>query len=152
MTTVMPWVMLADVIDLDELTNGKRREGLLSAFFVSINKITNGLALALSGIILNAGGYDNSGGGTPAPSEELNRTMRLLVGVIPVCCAALMLPFLYFHPLTATEQKRINAELVAKRKQLLAAAAADRSQMLVRDSQSDVGSLAPGAEEAKESQ
>ena len=110
----MPWVFLADVIDDDELQHGHRREGLLSAFFVFVNKVAVGLSLAISGYVLSAGGYDNSAG-EPEPTEELNRTMRLLCGVLPAVCAAMMVPLLYFHPITHTRQLEINRRIVEQR-------------------------------------
>ena len=111
--------MLADVIDMDELMHGRRREGLMSAFFVSLNKISGGIALAISGLILSAGGYDNQDGTVPPPSPELDRTMRLLCGVIPLCCVGAILPFLYFYPITPAVQRRLNADLVAQRQRLI---------------------------------
>ena len=116
---MLPWVMLADVIDLDELTTGKRREGLFSAFLVSLSKVVAGVALALSGVLRAAGGY-TSNSAPPAGSPELDRTFRLLCGVIPVILAMLMVPLLLFYPITASEQRRIRRDLDQKRRQLLA--------------------------------
>jgi GPH family glycoside/pentoside/hexuronide:cation symporter len=44
--------MLPDVVDLDELTTGKRREGDMYSVFLMFQKIGLGLALAMSSFAL----------------------------------------------------------------------------------------------------
>ena len=112
---LLPMIMLADVIDDDELRHGMRREGLMSAFFVFIGKVTSGLSLGIAGYVLAAAGYDNSGGTMPEPTDELNRAMRLLCGVLPAVLSVLMLPLLYYHPITHTRQQEINKQVVEQR-------------------------------------
>ena len=120
---LMPWVMLADVIDADELKHGYRREGLLSSFFVFINKVAIGLSLAASGYILSAGGYDNSSGTEPEPTPELDWTMRLLCGVLPAVFAFAIIPFVVFNPMTVTRQREINYRIQQLRRHKAVAAA-----------------------------
>ena len=103
------------MIDDDELRHGMRREGLMSAFFVFIGKVTSGLSLGIAGYVLAAAGYDNSGGTMPEPTDELNRAMRLLCGVLPAVLSVLMLPLLYYHPITHTRQQEINKQVVEQR-------------------------------------
>jgi hypothetical protein len=147
---LMPWVMLSDVIDEDELRHKRRREGLLSAFFVFINKVAVGLTLALSGFILDAGGYDNSSGQEPEPTPELSRTMRLLCGVLPLVCAALMAPLLYLYPMTHTRQLEVNRRVVAQRAKDAAGApavAATDAAGARLESSEGAPLLAPGSED-----
>lgn len=56
-TAVMPWLMLTDVVDWDELTWGRRREGQIYSFFVFFQKIGSGVAIALSNWLIGLGGY-----------------------------------------------------------------------------------------------
>ena len=111
----MPWIMLTDVIDEDELVSGQRREGLISSLFVFLNKLTVGISLAVSGYALAAGGYDNSGGQDPPPTAELDFVMRLLCGIVPICLVLLVYPLLYFFPITHAKHLEINARIVALR-------------------------------------
>jgi len=113
----MPAAMLPDVIDADELKNGQRREGLLSAFFVFLQKLSIGIATAISGYVLGQSGYDNSQG-APEPTPELERTIRFLCGLLPCLVACCMFPFIYYYPLTATAQRQLNARVVAERRRL----------------------------------
>jgi len=120
---LMSWVTLADVIDADELMHGYCREGLLSAFFVVINKVAIGLSLAVSGYILSVGGYDNSSGTKPEPTPELDRTMRLLCGVMSAIFAIAVIPFIVFNPMTASRQRDINFWMQQLRRREATAAA-----------------------------
>lgn len=42
---LVPWSMLPDVIELDELNTGQRREGIFYSFIVFVQKICLGLAV-----------------------------------------------------------------------------------------------------------
>ena len=141
----MPAVMLPDVIDADELTHGNRREGLLTAFFVFLNKVSIGIVIALSGYVLGAGGYDNSAG-EPPPSPELERTVRFLCGLLPCLIAVLILPFIYFYPMTATAQRRLNERVVAERQRLQAGSS--EGAALLGDDSKNANADEPGQQDA----
>ena len=44
---VIPWAMVADVVDVDELMTGKRREGIYSGYLVFLRKLATALAIFL---------------------------------------------------------------------------------------------------------
>jgi GPH family glycoside/pentoside/hexuronide:cation symporter len=46
---LVPFSMIPDIIELDELRTGQRREGLYFALYVFFEKLGLGVALALSG-------------------------------------------------------------------------------------------------------
>jgi GPH family glycoside/pentoside/hexuronide:cation symporter len=54
---LVPWSMLPDVIDLDELRTGTRREGDMYSIFVLFQKIGLGIALSVSSWVLGWAGY-----------------------------------------------------------------------------------------------
>jgi glycoside/pentoside/hexuronide:cation symporter, GPH family len=139
---MLPWVMLADVIDRDELVTGKRREGLFSAVLVSLYKMAAGVALALSGVVRAAGGYVSAN--TPV-SPELDWTFRLLCGIVPIGLAVAMIPFLVFYPITASAQRQLRRDLADKRRQLLEGAGpgADSATLLAAESAASTASLSP---------
>jgi GPH family glycoside/pentoside/hexuronide:cation symporter len=54
---LIPWSMLPDVVDLDELRTGRRREGIFYGFFVFLQKLGISLGIAFSNLILDWTGY-----------------------------------------------------------------------------------------------
>ena len=56
-TDVVPWSMLADVIDADELETGERREGLYFGTFSFLRKLAGASAVSLGGLGLELAGY-----------------------------------------------------------------------------------------------
>ena len=51
--------MTADICDLDELENGKRREGVLGAVYWWMVKLGTALAMLTSGVVLQMVGFDD---------------------------------------------------------------------------------------------
>ncbi|MBE0698483.1 MAG: MFS transporter, partial [Anaerolineaceae bacterium] len=54
---VLPWAMVPDIIELDELRTGRRREGSYYAFTSFFQKLGTGAALWLMGLTLASAGY-----------------------------------------------------------------------------------------------
>jgi sugar (glycoside-pentoside-hexuronide) transporter len=76
---VMPWSMLGDVVDEDELSSGERREGLYAGFFTFLRKLGGAGAVALGGFTLELSGYEP---GRPQ-SETTLWTIRVLTAGAP---------------------------------------------------------------------
>jgi len=70
--TLMP-AIIADVVDLDELETGERREGMFGAIFWWVVKLGLTAALAGGGFLLNATGFDVDLGG-----DQTEHTLFLL--------------------------------------------------------------------------
>jgi len=111
------WVLYgsigADVIDYDELESGKRREGAFAACASWIMKVGMALGIGLSGLILQATGFDAALGG--AQSEHTLTMVRLLLAAIPIGGLLLALIALGMFGLTAERMYEIREELEARR-------------------------------------
>ena len=57
---LMPWSMLGEVIDEDELATGERREGVYVGFFMFLRKLGGGIGVAGIGFALDLCGFDGS--------------------------------------------------------------------------------------------
>ncbi|MBI3242020.1 MAG: MFS transporter [Chloroflexi bacterium] len=112
-----PWSMLPDVIELDELETGQRREGVFYGFFVLLQKFGLSLGLFISGWVLDIAGYIKAVPGQPDPVQPDNVLFALRVLVGPAGAAILLLSFVavYLYPITKEKHAEIKAEL-AKRK------------------------------------
>ena len=56
----MPWSMLGEVIDEDELATGERREGVYVGFFMFLRKLGGGIGVAGIGFALDLCGFDGA--------------------------------------------------------------------------------------------
>ena len=104
---VVPWAMLPDVIELDDLQTGQRREGVFYAFMTLLQKIGLALGLFLVGAALEWSGFLAES--TTQPESAL-WAIRAFMGIVPLVllCGALVL--CYFYPIT----RAVHAEILLK--------------------------------------
>lgn len=115
---LVPWSMLPDVIDQDELEHGRRREGLFYAFFVFLQKIGLSLGLFASGWLLDLAGYlrVTPGEAVPAQPESVLLVLRVLVGPAGAVILLLSLWAVYRYPITREKHAEIRAALEARKR------------------------------------
>jgi len=118
---IVPWSMLPDVMEVDELKTGKRREGSFYAIFIMIQK----LAIAFTSIAVNTAlayaGYkapDDPAEPPDAP-PAVQLVLRLFVSFIPLGLIALSYIFVYFYPITQEKHEAIKEELREKKRMKL---------------------------------
>ena len=104
---VVPWSILPDVIELDELKTGQRREGTYYAFMTLLQKIGLALGLFLVGQALNYSGFDSD---LPVQSEAALTAIRFFMGPVPVVLLLCGVVLTYFYPVT----KEMHAEVMLK--------------------------------------
>jgi len=114
---LVPWSMVPDVVELDELETGQRREGIFYGFFVFLQKLGLALGLFVSGWVLELSGYINATAGNPNPVQPASALLAMRVLIGPVSAVILLLSFLAVraYPITREKHAEIRAEL-AKRK------------------------------------
>lgn len=112
---LVPWSMLPDVIDLDELQRGERREGLFYGFMVQSQKIGLASALFLVGKGLNRAGLIPSVAGQPAPTQpdSVLLAIRLEMGPLPALALVLSLILVSFYPIS----REVHAVILLKLKE-----------------------------------
>ncbi len=112
---LVPWSMIPDVIELDELQTGQRREGIFYAFMVQLQKLGLALGLFLVGIALESSGFRETIAGQPQPiqPESALQAIRISVGPLPTICLILGLVLTYFYPIT----REMHAEIMLKLKE-----------------------------------
>ena len=64
MADMIPWSMLGEVVDEDELTTGERREGVYGGVFSFLRKLAGASAVGLVGVALDLAGF------VPAAKEQ----------------------------------------------------------------------------------
>ncbi|MCC5834013.1 MAG: MFS transporter [Opitutales bacterium] len=105
--------MIADVCDFDELETGRRREGMFGSIFWWVVKLGMALALALSGVLLNATGFDVELGGDQA--ERTLFLMRFFDVAIPIVASAVAIWLVASYTITEDKARAIRSQLEARR-------------------------------------
>ncbi|MGK7942635.1 MAG: MFS transporter [Crocosphaera sp.] len=113
---IVPWSMLPDVVDLDELKTGERREGIFFAFLVQLQKIGIAIALLVVGKILDTSGYV-PGNITQQPDTAL-WAIRMIIGPLPITLLIISFIFAYLYPITQEIHQDILLKIYQKRANL----------------------------------
>jgi GPH family glycoside/pentoside/hexuronide:cation symporter len=107
---LMPWSMLGDVIDEDELASGDRREGVYVGFFTFLRKLGGASAVLLIGFALDLAGY--VGGAGPGGQSDLAvQTIRVLTSLVPALFLALAVVVALRYSLGRVAHQRVLEEL-----------------------------------------
>jgi sugar (glycoside-pentoside-hexuronide) transporter len=109
---LMPWAMLGETIDEDELATGERHDGLYTGAFTFVRKLAGATGVLLSSLVLAAAGYAQGA----AQSESALLAIRLLTAAAPACLLAVAIVFALRYPLTRARHREIVDALDAQKK------------------------------------
>ena len=106
--------MLPDVVDMDEMKTGQRREGMFSAVYSSMFKIGAAIGPLLGGYMLRGTGF-NANLGAQLP-ETIFR-MRVCYTAIPTIALIAAIALLLMYPGSEKKSYEIRRQLEIKRKE-----------------------------------
>ena len=118
---LMPWAMLPDVMEIDELKCGYRREGVFYSWFVFFQKVGIGLSLGLSSLALGWAGYvppDTQDEDEPQPHSVII-TLRLMLSAIPFVLFIITTISIYLFPITKDSHTEATQTVLRNRKDIL---------------------------------
>jgi sugar (glycoside-pentoside-hexuronide) transporter len=107
---LMPWAMLGEVIDEDDLVTGERREGVYNGIFTFLRKLAGALAVFLALGVLDVLGFQRGG----VQSESVRQAIRWMTGLSPAVFLLVGVAVLWRYPLTRRVHEQIRAQLVAR--------------------------------------
>jgi GPH family glycoside/pentoside/hexuronide:cation symporter len=108
---MIPWSMLGEVVDEDELLTGERREGLYYGFFTFLRKLGGAGGVALALWVLELSGYV---AGQPQDEATL-WTIRVLTAGAPGVFVLLAALVALRYPLSRRRHEEILEQLHARR-------------------------------------
>lgn len=113
---LIPWSLLPDVVDHDELHTGRRREGIFYGFFVFLQKFGIAVGLFVQGQVLEWTGYIQARGNVipPQPDSAL-LALRILTTLVPILFLLASIVVVYYNPITQEKLAEIQAELARRR-------------------------------------
>ncbi len=106
------WVMYADIADYSEWKTGRRATGLIFSSSSMSQKMGWTIGGAITGWILAAYGFQAN---VEQSAESMNG-IRMMLSFFPAAGALLSAIFIYFYKLDENFMKKINSELLLKRK------------------------------------
>ncbi len=111
---LIPWSMMPDVIELDELATGRRREGIFYGFMVLLQKLGLALGLFFVGQALQWSGFDEA---LPAGSQVASAltAIRVMIGPVPTVMLILGMLLSLFYPITKARHDELLAQVRARR-------------------------------------
>jgi glycoside/pentoside/hexuronide:cation symporter, GPH family len=112
---VLPWAMIPDAIEVDELRTGERHEGMFYSLVTLMGKVTNSVAVPLALTVLEVTGYVPN-----ADTQPLSTItgIRLVVGPIPAALLLGGIIFAIFYPLSRKEHQELVEKLQMRRQGL----------------------------------
>lgn len=110
---LVPWSMIPDVIDLDELNTGQRREGIFYSFMVFLQKIALAIGLFLVGVALDITGFIETIPGETPPTQPDSALLAVRIAIAPLPTIFLIVGLLlaYFYPITREVHNEIFLKL-----------------------------------------
>lgn len=109
---VLPWSMIPDAIEVDELKTGERHEGMFYSLVTLFAKVANSLAIPLALLVLDWSGYIPNAASQP---QSTLTGIRLVVGPIPAFLLLCGIMFAIFYPLSREEHQEVVSELEIRR-------------------------------------
>ena len=105
--------MTADVIDLDELNTGKRREGIFGAIYWWMVKFGFGIAGGLTGLIFSIIGFES---GAPTQTEEAITGLRVFFSGLPILGTLVAIYVMSDYSVTEESARETRLELDKRKK------------------------------------
>ena len=113
---VLPWSMIPDIIEMDELECGQRREGSFYAFASFFQKLGTGFSIWLLGQALAWSGYITPTAGAALPEQpvEAVNAIRLFISVLPAAMLLISILFAWRYPISREAHKEMLAQLAER--------------------------------------
>jgi GPH family glycoside/pentoside/hexuronide:cation symporter len=113
---ILPWAIIPDAVEVDELGTGARHEGMFYALVSLFKKVASSIAIPLTLLVLDWSGYVSN---APQQPESAVTAIRMLMGPFPAVMFLAGIAFAIFYPLNREShqetrrkiQARSNAEL-----------------------------------------
>jgi len=109
---IIPWSIIPDAIELDELRTGQRPEGLFYSLITPMNKVAGSIAIPLVLAMLEWTGYVAN-----APEQPASAVLgiRIMVGPLPAVLLCGGIVFALLYPLSRQRHRQVRDELERRR-------------------------------------
>ena len=109
---VVPWSMIPDAVEHDELTTGERHEGMFYSLVTLFRKVASSITLPTTLLVLDWAGYD---GTLEVQSERTVRAIQAMIGPIPSVFLLIGIVFAIVYPIGREKHADIRKQIAEKR-------------------------------------
>ena len=109
---VLTWAMIPDAVEVDELENGTRHEGMFYALVSLFKKVAVSVALPIALLVLDWSGFVSN---APQQAESAVWAIRILIGPVPSVLLLGGILFAVYYPLTRESHAEARKRLAARR-------------------------------------
>jgi GPH family glycoside/pentoside/hexuronide:cation symporter len=109
---VLPWSIIPDAVEWDELTTGRRHEGMFYSLVTLAQKVASSIAIPVVLLMLDLTGYRANATSQPASTV---RGIQVLMGPVPAALLCAGILFALIYPLGRERHAQIRAELAERR-------------------------------------
>ncbi len=111
---ILPWAIIPDAVEWDELSTGRRHEGSFYSLVTLMHKVAASLVVPGALLILDWSGYVPN---APAQAPPVLLAMRLMVGAAPALFLLVGVIFAAHYPLDREKHLAVRRELEKRRAQ-----------------------------------
>jgi GPH family glycoside/pentoside/hexuronide:cation symporter len=109
---VLPWSIIPDAVEWDELRTGERHEGMFYSLVTLMQKVASSIAIPLVLLVLQVTGYQPNSVTQPAKALM---GIRIVIGPIPAALLCAGILFAWFYPISREGHASLLEELEEKR-------------------------------------
>lgn len=109
---MITWAMIPDCIEVDELKTGKRREGMFFGVLSFVQKASVAIAMALSGIVLEATGFNPES----VPTADILNNITNVFAYMPAAFMVISVLVMVKNPMTRESHSAL-LEIIQSKKE-----------------------------------
>jgi GPH family glycoside/pentoside/hexuronide:cation symporter len=109
---VLPWSIIPDAIEWDELNTGERHEGVFYSLVTLFRKIASSISIPLTLLVLGWSGYVSNAPHQPASAV---RAIQVMMGPVPSIFFLAGIVFALLYPLNRERHAEVRAQIAARR-------------------------------------
>ncbi|WP_291965929.1 MFS transporter [Caloramator sp.] len=112
-SVLVPWSILPEIADVDEIITKKRREGVYAGMATLLRKLANGITIAFIGFMLQIVGYKRPTvvGEYVEQSSSTIIGIKILFSIVPIIFILLTLYFASKYAMTQERHKILQSEI-----------------------------------------
>ncbi|MFH1084213.1 MAG: MFS transporter, partial [Chloroflexota bacterium] len=111
---VLPWSMIPDAIEWDELRTGRRHEGVFYSLVLLLRKVASSITIPMMLLVLEWSGYVSN---APVQAPSAVRAIQMLTGPVPSVLLCIGIVFALIYPLGRERHREVRRELASRRAQ-----------------------------------